>query len=218
MPVTVHPAFAMPFGESFHPEPEALNTDLRALILALEAQGMGYRNPDPVVHQPEGLFESQFEFFARDESCVRRLREWVWPTLAEFIRTINPEVAKQPTGLQIASQTWFHVTRNGGYFGYHNHPMASWSGVYCVADGDPDTALSNNGCLVFPHPLTGANAFLDATNATLRWPFSQGNFVLNLKPGQLVLFPSWLGHYVTPFQGNAQRITVAFNAWFSRSG
>jgi uncharacterized protein (TIGR02466 family) len=216
MPVTVHPAFAVPFGEVFHPEPEALNADLRTLILALEAQGAGYRNPDPVVHQPDGLFESEFEFFGRDETCVQQLRQWVWPALAEFIRSINPSVAEQPAGLRIASQTWFHVTRDGGYFGYHNHPMASWSGVYCVADGDPDNTRSNNGCLVFPHPLTAANAYMDAANATLRWPFTQGNFVLKLRPGQLVLFPSWLGHYVTPFHGNAQRITVAFNAWFKR--
>jgi uncharacterized protein (TIGR02466 family) len=216
MPVTVHPAFAVPFGEVFHPQPEALNADLHSLILALEARGTAYRNPDPVVHQPDGLFESEFEFFGREEPCVQQLRQWVWSTLAEFIRSINPSFASQPAGLRIASQTWFHVTREGGYFGYHNHPMASWSGVYCVADGDPDHSRSNNGCLVFPHPLTAANAYIDPANASLAWPFTQGNFVLNLRPGQLVLFPSWLGHYVTPFYGDAQRITVAFNAWFKR--
>ncbi|MCC7248376.1 MAG: hypothetical protein IT473_07115 [Lysobacter sp.] len=216
MPVTVHPAFAVPFGEAHHPEPDALNAKLQALILELEAQGAGYRNPDPVVHQPEGLYESEFEFFGREEPCVQELRQWVWPSLAEFIRSINPTVAENPAGLRIASQTWFHVTRDGGYFGYHNHPMASWSGVYCVSDGDPDPARSNNGCLVFPHPLTAGNAFIDAANSTLRWPFTQGNFVLKLRPGQLVLFPSWIGHYVTPFHGKGQRITVAFNAWFNR--
>ena len=216
MTLNVFPAFAVPMAEVFHPAPSALNAALMPLILALEAQGGGYRNPDPLVHQPEGLFESEFAFFARDEACVHALRTWVWGALGEFLRDINPSLAGGTQGLQIASQTWFHITRDGGYFGYHNHPMASWSGVYCVSDGEPSADYSNNGCLVFPHPQIATNIFMDAANTSLRWPFSQGNFVLTLKPGQLVLFPSWLGHYVTPFHGRGQRVTIAFNAWFSR--
>lgn len=216
MTVNVFPAFAVPMAQTFLPGPDALNAALMRTILALEAEGAGYRNPDPVVHQPDGLFESEFDFFARAEPCVQELRAWVWGSLGEFLRNINPDLAGGTAGLRIASQTWFHLTRAGGYFGYHNHPMASWSGVYCVSDGEPDTRYSNNGCLVFPHPQMAVNTFLDPTNANLRWPFAHGNFVLNLKPGQLVLFPSWLSHYVTPFQGAGQRVTVAFNAWFSR--
>ncbi len=216
MNLKLSPAFAVPFGDVQHGDCAQLNHELRALALALEAQGDGYRNPDPVVQQPEGLFESQFEFFARPEACVQALRAHCWAALGQFIGEVNTAPAAAARGLQIGSQTWFHVTRSGGYFGYHNHPMASWSGVYCVADGDPDPAVGNNGSLVFPSPLTLANGYLDVANASLRWPYSQGNLVLNLAPGQLVLFPSWLGHYVTPFTGRAERITVAFNAWFKR--
>ena len=217
MSLNVFPAFAVPMAERFHPEPAALNAELMQVILALEAQGAGYRNPDPVVHQPDGLFESEFDFFAREEACVQELRGWVWGSLGEFLRNINPDMVEGTRGLRIASQTWFHLTRDGGYFGYHNHPMASWSGVYCVSDGQPDPDYSNNGCLVFPHPQMAVNTFLDAANAHLRWPYSHGNFVITLKPGQLVFFPSWLGHYVTPFRGTGQRVTVAFNAWFNRA-
>lgn len=212
--LNIHPAFAVPFGEARHPSPAALNVALRDLILRLEKQG--YRNPDPVVHQPKGLFESEFDFFARQEAPAQQLRQFCWGALGEFMRSLNPELERDSSGLQIQSQTWFHVSRSGGYFGYHNHPMASWSGVYCVADGDPDAGVENNGCLVFPHPLTCANAYMDVTNSSLRWPYTQGNFVLKLLPGQLVLFPSWLGHYVTPFQGASERITVAFNTWFQK--
>ena len=216
MSLNIFPAFAVPMAEAFHPDPDALNRDLRALILALEAEGGAYRNPDPVVHQPDGLFESDFNFFAREEPCVAALRAWVWARLAELLADVNPHLSKGFAGLRIASQTWFHVTRSGGYFGYHNHPMASWSGVYCVADGEPDASVGNNGCLVFPHPQLAANTYLDSANAEFRWPFAHGNFVIPPVPGKLVLFPSWLGHYVTPFQGTSERITVAFNAWFSR--
>lgn len=216
MSLNVFPAFAVPMAEAFHPDPAALNADLAALIRRLEAEGAAHRNPDPVVHQPDGLYESDFNFFARQDPSVVALRAWVWSQLGEFLRNINPGMANGFAGLRIASQTWFHLTRSGGYFGYHNHGMASWSGVYCVDDGQPDPTYSNNGALVFPHPQLAANTFLDPANAVMRWPFTHGNFVVNTTPGKLMLFPSWLGHYVTPFRGQGERITVAFNAWFSR--
>lgn len=215
MSVNVHAAFAVPMGEAFNPDAAQLNPELAGLIVALEQQGEGYRNPHPLVHQPKGLFESEFEFFGRQDACVQQLRSWVWSQLGAFLRDVNPNMG-DTHGLRIASQTWFHVTRDGGYFGYHNHPMASWSGVYCVDDGNPSPDIDNNGCLVFPHPQMAANTFLDPANAVMRWPFSTGNFVLKLSPGQLVLFPSWLGHYVTPFHGTGTRITIAFNSWFDR--
>jgi hypothetical protein len=30
-----------------------------------------------------------------------------------------------------------------------------------------------------------------------------------------VLFPSWVMHDVKPFHGDGERITVAFNCWFT---
>ena len=33
----------------------------------------------------------------------------------------------------------------------------------------------------------------------------------NPKPGQVLLFPSWLHHYVNPFRGKGERISIAFN-------
>lgn len=218
MSINIHSAFAVPFGEIQHPSPAGLNARLERLILGLENQGDAFRNTEAAVHQPAGLFESKFEFFARQEPEVQELRLFCWAALGDFIRSLNESFGKDTDSLSISSQTWFHVTRNGGHFGYHNHPMASWSGVYCVSDGDPDGAMSNNGSLIFPHPLNAANCFLDVANSTLRWPYSQGNFVMNLRPGQLVLFPSWLGHYVSPFTGSSPRITVAFNTWFRRNG
>lgn len=216
MSLNIHSAFAVPFGDVLHPDGAAMNSGLRSLILGLESQGDQYRNVDAIVHQPPGLFESRFEFFARPEPAVRQLRMFCWAALGDFIRQLNTALADGTAGLQINSQTWFHVTRNGGHFGYHNHPMASWSGVYCVADGHPDPAIANNGSLVFPHPMPAANSYLDIANSTMKWPYSQGNLVMNLVPGQLVLFPSWLGHYVSPFQGTEPRITVAFNVWFKK--
>ncbi len=41
---------------------------------------------------------------------------------------------------------------------------------------------------------------------------------MTLVPGQLVMFPSWVLHDVKPFEGEGERITIAFNCWFSIAG
>lgn len=211
MKVEINPVFAVPFGSIVHPEAGALNAELRSLILRLESESVG--NVDAVMEVPQGLYESEFTFFARNEPCVSRLRDFCWAALGEMILEVTGQPRQALAGLRIGSHTWFHVTRKGGWFGYHNHPMASWSGVYCVDPGRATDRLES-GLLTFPNPLPASSVFLDAANSGLRFPFSSSNYAQALQPGQLVLFPSWLGHFVSPYQGDGERITVAFNCWF----
>jgi predicted 2-oxoglutarate/Fe(II)-dependent dioxygenase YbiX len=56
--------------------------------------------------------------------------------------------------------------------------------------------------------------YLDAANAKQVGPFGYGIRNVKFEPGQLVLFPSWVLHDVKPYEGDAERITVAFNCWF----
>ena len=62
--------------------------------------------------------------------------------------------------------------------------------------------------------------YTDMASFKFKPPFQTGNIPTRLKPGQLVLCPSWLLHEVTPFEpaGDGLRITVAFNARFRMEG
>ena len=62
---------------------------------------------------------------------------------------------------------------------------------------------------------SGADAYQDPTNRRLRTPFTAGNIDLDLQPGELVVFPSYLFHEVTPYYGDEPRITIASNCWFT---
>lgn len=208
------PAFACPFVETQLPQCEALNAELKATILAREAGGEAYRNPATSMRINPGLFESEFTFFASPEPCVQALREFCWSALSRAIAQLNAYTAEQMARLEIMSHTWFHVTRKGGYFGLHNHPMASWSGVYCVDPGDGDGGHPESGALHFVNPMQLANMYVDAANNHIRAPYGMGGKTYRFRAGQLVLFPSWVNHEVLPFQGEGTRITVAFNCWF----
>ena len=208
------PAFAVPFAEVDLPDCEALNAELAALFLAREGEGERYANPHPSMQITRQMFESAFEVFSWPEACVQNLREFCWAALSRAIAQLNGYKAEEMARLRIYSHTWFHVTRRGGFFGLHNHPMASWSGVYCVSAGQDDGTHRESGKLHFSNPNQLANMFVDAGNSHVRPPYNMTGRSYRLRPGQLVLFPSWVNHEVLPFFGEGERITVAFNCWF----
>lgn len=214
MSLEINPMFAVPFGQDRHPEAETLNAELKTLLLARENQGARYANPAPSLKQQQGVFESDFNLFAWPEACIQQLRQFCWGALGRMIQESNGYSAEEMQRLQIFSHTWFHVTRHGGFTILHTHPMASWSGVYCVDPGQTPEDRPESGVLRFHNPHHYSNYFLDAGNARLRAPYHHGTWNVRFQPGQLVLFPSWLQHEVMPFYGDDERITIAFNCWF----
>ncbi len=212
MDSTIYTLFGVPLVQVQHDDAGALNRALSAHILRLEAEGSRHRNPSPAMAIPAQLFESRFDFFASTEPSVLALREFCFSRLRRVIGDLADLSAAELAALKLASHTWFHVSRSGAYFALHNHPMASWSGVYCVSPGDGVGA--DNGAISFLNPMGAANMFVDRGNARLRLPYSGKNFMLRQQAGELILFPSYLFHQVLPYVGTSERITVAFNCWF----
>jgi uncharacterized protein (TIGR02466 family) len=215
MPVQLATPFAIPFGLANWAESQLINQELRRLFLEREAQGATYSNQNATMSIRPGLFESRFDLFRWQDSCVRHLREFCWKSVFEFMGMVGAHTPEQLSQLVGHADAWFHISRSGGHFGLHNHPMASWSGVYCVDPGD--TSEAAGGLLSFPHPLGAAGMYVDASTRKLDLPYNFSTREYRLAAGQLVLFPSWLPHQVTPYYGRNERITVAFNAWFTPS-
>jgi len=213
----IAPLFSVPGAHATLPGCEALNAELRELFLAKEAEGDRYRNPDPFTHRNEALFESNFRLFDWPQQCVQTLRTFCLSSLYQAIGELNGYDTAMLRRLHVATDAWFHVTRKGGYFGPHNHPMHTWSGVYCVCQegDDPD---SDSGRLTLINPQAMNTMYIDMAIAKLKRPYSMGNRMHRLNPGELLLFPSWLLHEVLPYEGDGVRITVAFNARFMLEG
>lgn len=215
MAFELFPAFAVPMAQDVLPDAGRLNPQLRSLLLAREAQGTLHANPRASLQQQPGVFESDFTLFSSPEPCLQALRQFCWATLGRAIADINGYTPEELQRLQIFSHTWFHVTRHGGFTIMHTHPMASWSGVYCVDPGETPADRPESGVLRFHSPHHYSSLFTDAGNQRFRKPYHHGSWNIRFSAGQLVLFPSWLQHEVLPFYGRDERITVAFNCWFS---
>lgn len=213
----ISPAFSVPMVTAQLEDCEPLNRELRQLFLAREAEGDRYRNPEPFVFRNAALFESNFRLFDWPQPCIARMRDFCLKSLYRAIGEVNGYDAAMLRRLHFSIESWFHITRRGGFFGAHNHAMHSWSGVYCVRHEGDDPA-SDSGKLVFLYPNSAANMYLDMASANFKPPYAQNPMKLRLRAGQLVLFPSWLVHEVLPFEGEGERITVAFNARFQLEG
>lgn len=214
----ITPFFAVPFGFARLEDAASLNAELRSLFLERAALGAQYANPRPLTQRNAQVFESHFQLFRWPESCVQRLKAFCWHNLMRMIAELNGYDQAMLRRILIHSDSWFHVTRRGGFFALHNHPMASWSGVYCVCPGEHDPDKPDSGLLSFVNPAISAAMYLDVATAGMRGPFSYNIRHLRLEAGQLVIFPSWVLHDVKPFEGEGERITVAFNCWFSLDG
>ena len=212
-PLTIQPMFPAPFAFVRLADAGALNAALRTLFLARE-NADAYRNPAPYTERNAGLFESRFDLFQWPEPEIAELRELCLSHTLQLVQRLNGYGAERTRALRLRVDSWFHITRRNGYFGVHNHPNASWSGVYCVDGGQPDAGEDDSGKLTFLHPYAQSAMHTDHGNDTLRPPFNVQHIGYVLEPGQLILFPSWLLHHVTPFAGDGERITVAFNCAF----
>lgn len=215
--IQVTSAFAAPLVVSKLEDCAALNAELRELFLKREAEGDKYRNTTPFTYRNEALFESNFRLFDWPHDCIRKLRDFCWGALYRAIGDLNGYDLDFLRRLHIRNEAWFHITRRGGLFGAHNHPLHSWSGVYCVCH-DGDDPESDSGKLTFINPFATNTMFIDMSTMKLQRPFSAAHHMVRLQPGQLVMFPSWMLHEVMPYDGDDVRITVAFNARFRLEG
>ena len=211
-PLKVSPGFAVPFAEGRLVPCERLNRELEALFLARETGE--YRNPTPS-HIPQAeMFESRFNLFRWPESCVQELRSFMLDSVARAVLETSTLAPAELARLTMHNHTWYHITRYAGSFVAHNHPLASWSAVYCVRAGEAPADHPGSGLLRFLDTRAGIGSYLDAGNRSLRAPFAAGVREARLAAGEIIVFPSYVIHEVSPFYGSDVRITVATNCWF----
>jgi uncharacterized protein (TIGR02466 family) len=210
--------FAVPTALSRYPNPTALNSRLKAYLLEEEKKGTAGANPRPLTVRNQSLYESHFDLFRVQQPDIQELKRFCWDQLLAVIGQLNNYSLDTLHKLLIYNDCWFHITRRGCFFGLHNHPNASWSGVYCVDAGIHDPGKKETGNLTFVNPMLPSAMFLDAANANIPPPFGPQIRSMRLEAGQLVIFPSYLLHDVKPFEGEGTRITIAFNCWFQLPG
>lgn len=153
------------------------------------------------------LFESEFNFFEQDLPEIRSLHKFCSSMVLEVARHHNRDHwTSDKTPVVHCHESWYHITRNGGYHDYHMHPNCSWCGIYYVELGN---TRAGNGTNSFLDPRNNTQAYRDYGSS-----YFNGMEQFDVEPveGRLIIFPSYLYHSARPYQGERDRLVVAFNA------
>ena len=153
-----------------------------------------------------GGWHSADDVFEWDSPAINTFRGWVSEGISEMTQFSMEGQVDGTLDVEMDGGAWINLCRNGGYNKIHNHPDCTWSGSYYVSVGVPDPeAPPGSGRIEFLDPRMGA------TDVTVSGADSFRKLSVEPAPGLMVIFPCWLYHYVNPFIGSGERISIAFN-------
>jgi uncharacterized protein (TIGR02466 family) len=180
---------------------EALNRQLLE-----ETNAMRARSPGQKKSNKKG-WHSDADFFLRTEPGCTALRNHIVEAVVQATKRLSPNFDFKSNELQM--EGWINVNPSGALNSPHTHPGFALSGTYYVSIPSDSVGIS-------PDARSGAFEFLDPrVNAAAIAIEGAACFDLGvtLKPkaGLLMIFPSYLPHWVYPNEEESERVSIAFN-------
>jgi uncharacterized protein (TIGR02466 family) len=158
----------------------------------------------------QGGWRSEPDLFRWPEPEIAALRDII---VQKLLGVMQLAVAGNPdkyVEADLALAGWVNVNTDGDYNVIHGHAGNHWSGAFYPCIGEPDPTVEFNG----------AFEFCDPRSVTLMASIPGFNFghgmPIQPEPGMLLIFPSFMQHFVHPFRGAGTRISMAFNARVQR--
>lgn len=204
-PAAMEVCFATPLFLRQLDDAAAVNARLRALLLARERDERATGSP----YSNVGGWHSEIDLQESWDTDVR----WVLARCRDLAeeataRLLGPGHAGRR--LRFSLSAWANVSREGDYNVPHVHE-ATWAAVYYAAV--PAQCIESG---------TGALELMDprALSAVPDLPcdFFATRRAIHPRPGMLVLFPGPLMHYVHPFRGPGERISIACDIGLKTQG
>jgi len=195
------------------PGAEAANVALAALIQQLEVQYREKSRKDE--NSKSSSITTDYldqDFFSHDHPAVQWLVSCVNKSASDYLRHAGVE-----RDLSWSLQAWANINRAGDYHNIHNHPHSYLSGTYYVQV--PDAASSagsrddlNPNAISFYDPRGQVNM-----NAIMGDGQVDPEHRLLPVAGQILLWPSFLMHFVHPNLCDEERISISFNVLMDSS-
>jgi uncharacterized protein (TIGR02466 family) len=207
-PLTLLSLFSTPLVVATLPDADALNAELKRIILAREAAS------ESVQRSNHGGWQSSWDLHEWGGAPVHKVLGFGRAIADEF--TVDRAGKRHPIAWRVNS--WANVNRHGHGNQFHTHPGALWSATYYVDDGGIGADASLGGEFEIQDPR-GVAPVMYAPYLTFPGPDGAAlgeSQRLPPRAGMLVVFPSWLSHGVRPYRGTRERISIAIN--FSLGG
>ena len=155
----------------------------------------------------EGLHNNKYNSTSNNsyvfDNKFKQIKEFCEQHIKIYVENIiNP---KEELEFYI-TQSWLNVTKQGGSHQQHWHPNSIISGVFYISVG------KNDGIFFYdPNNKIKEHFKISPTHNNI---FNSDTRFLPVIASDLVLFPSWLEHYVASNQNAIkERISIAFNVF-----
>ncbi len=138
------------------------------------------------------------------------LNEEIFSNFNEFIKDCVKEYTDKifVTDQELnVTQSWVNRTEIGQEHHYHDHPNSILSGVFFLKSGSPIKFLNNRNCSFQLEHKKNVNSYNQ---------YNQNVYEFSSQPRILILFPSYLTHYV-PVNTGGDRYSLSFNTFPSGS-
>ena len=168
-----------------------LNDRLREIVLGRERANEGLKASNV------GGWHSSADLLEWPEPEISVFEAAIMAAGRDITANMLPPGIDGEIDVKVFGGCWANVTRDGGYNKIHNHPGAVWSGCYYVCTGKPAAEPDFNGWIEFQDPRPGN--------------IHGGKERICPEAGLLLMWPAWLNHFVNPFSGTGERISIAFN-------
>lgn len=166
----------------------------------LRAEGEGVQKSN------RGGWHSDGNLFDVKAPSIQRLRAFAEEAVIKATHKITKKMDPEDKKLKLFA--WMNANPPGGYNAPHTHPGAHWSGVYYVSQ--PVVDEGSSGMIEFMSPRSDLPDW-----RIFQAPAFRLKKKLRPEAGEIVLFPSYLLHWVFPNETAEERVTIAFNATFS---
>jgi uncharacterized protein (TIGR02466 family) len=206
--------YALPWAEHGSEAPEII----RYLYELKEKQGTNIASGIASgAKPPEGLYESDFDLLDRQHAGLQKLKGFITHGVRQAVSHVNRSELEPARLLVEITDSWFHITNDGGFHDAHFHGGCSWCGIYYLQVGQAGQRTESsapNGGNRFYSPLWSGGGYKDYGNKYLDFSYVDPP----IADGLLLLFPSYLLHSALPYRGDKDRIVISFNTRTTTAG
>ncbi len=153
-----------------------------------------------------GGWHYAFDLFDLQDPLVAEFRNIMKQHVQGFINHFRSENRKKKDNFRLRG--WINVNRPNDFNLLHSHPGCFLSATYYVKV----PPAIKGGEIYFRDPRGPAVAMYETPDIDLPWVGSGMGVPILPDTGHLLIFPAWLEHRVEPFEGEGERISIAFNA------
>ena len=201
-------------ADTFFPDHEQYKDQLITFIKEYDIQNKVEEKNFVSNHIKYNIAESSptLKFFEEaDNIILDNLKKYFETSIVELykvlcsrsgIKTLTKNTDNQKCEV---TESWYHITKTGGYHDLHNHAHSSFSAIYFLDVSECDY---KNGSIRFYKPFS---TIVPVNDIGLNW--IQNDLIDFIpKNGQIVVFPGFLDHSAIPYYGKSDRYVIAVNA------